>query len=458
MNNDSAPERLLAELRRRAAVLDPGDRLPSSRDLVREHHVSPATVATAVAGLVAEGLAYADPGHGTFVAQRRAPRGEPAWQDGVFPDDGLDASPMHALGIEDDAPIVLNAGYVSVDLQPTAALRSAGARALRRPDAWTKAPIAGLAELRSLFATPLGLEPRDAIVVPGTQSGLASIIRAVAGDVVLVEEPTYPGATVAIRAAGRVPWPVATDESGLIPQALDDAFGQTGSRLVFTQPCVANPTGATLGAARRSQILQILRDRGGFLIEDDWARDLVIDGHPPRPLAATDSEGHVIYLRSLTKSAAPSLRLGAILARGSAYHRILAHRAADDYFVARLMQEVAVEVLSSPAWRRHLTALHGGLRQRRSALTLALDEHAPGLRMDSLPIGGLHLWVRLPAGLRSDQVVEAMRLRGVRVGDGSAFWTQRDRFDHLRLSFSSADEESIVRGVRLLGREVAAAT
>ena len=120
-----------------------------------------------------------------------------------------------------------------------------------------------------------------------------------------------------------------------------------------------------------------MREAGAFLVEDDYARDLALDDDPPPPLASEDRDGHVIYLRSLTKAAAPGLRVGAIAARGAAGARIRAARVVDDFIVAGPLQEAALDLVSSPAWRRHRRTTAAALTERRDVLVAAIRRHLP---------------------------------------------------------------------------------
>ena len=99
-----------------------------------------------------------------------------------------------------------------------------------------------------------------------------------------------------------------------------------GAHVCYPQPLHANPTGATLAAARRRRCSTSSPPHRALLIEDDWCRDLSFEKAPPRPLIADDRHGHCVYLRSLTKSTAPGLRIGAIVARGAALARLTASR------------------------------------------------------------------------------------------------------------------------------------
>src|SRR3954451_7226015 len=154
MSESSTIEALASNLRGRIAALAPGDRLPSNRELVRRHGVSPVTVARAVAVLAAEGAVVTRPGSGTFVAARRPGR-DPAgvdtsWQSVVLGDRMVETHAVtDLLDPPPDGAITMAGGYLHRSLQPTRALSDPLARASRRPDAWDRAPTAGLEPLRS---------------------------------------------------------------------------------------------------------------------------------------------------------------------------------------------------------------------------------------------------------------------------------------------------------------------
>ncbi len=454
MVEDSSTARLTTALRRLAAGLQPGDRLPSTRALVAEHAVSPVTVARAVARLTAEGTVLTEPGRGTFVAPRR-PGSVPdtGWQTVALGEARTETAALHRLlAIPDPGTLVLSSGYLAQDLQPVRALAAATARAVRRPGAWGRAPAAGLDELRAAFAATVGAEAGDVLVVPGGQAGLSAALRALAapGAPLLVEVPTYLGALVAARGAGLRPIPVPTDRDGLRPDLLADAFGRTGARLLYTQPTYANPTGVVVHPERRAAILEVVAAAGAFLLEDDWARHLGIDGAAPPPLIRDDSDGHVVYLTSLTKPAAPSLRVGALIARGPAAARLTATRLVEDLFVARPLQEAAVDLLGSPAWPRHLTALRRALRERRDTLVTALAGELPELEPAQVPDGGLHLWLRLPAGLDDVELAERARRDGVVIEAGRPYFVAEPPAAHLRLTYAAATPTDLIEGVRHL--------
>lgn len=464
MEDDNAADRVIQDLRKLASAAAPGARLPSVRELTARHHASPVTVAQAIRRLAAEGLVEARPGRGTFVA--RQPDRQPLSPDLSWQAIALGSRPpgeeaMQALlAIPRPGTISLSGGYLDPDLQPAAALGAAMARAARQPASWQRGPVQGREDLRSWFAREAGgaWQADDIVICPGGQAALSTAFRALAaaGEPVVMESPTYLGALAAARAAGLRVVPVPTDADGVRPDLLTAALTHSGARLFYCQPLYANPHGATLAGHRRAAVADAVRAAGAFLLEDDYARDLSIDGNPPPPLAASDPDGHVVYVRSLTKSAAPGLRIAAIGARGAAGTRLRLARTLDDLFVAGPLQQAALDFLTSPAWTRHRRTLRTALLSRREALLAALHRHLPELVPDAVPRGGLHLWVRLPGDLDDVELANAAAAEQVVVFPGRPWFAAEPQAPYLRLTYAAASPGILDEGVRRLARAVAA--
>jgi len=447
-----------AELEAAATAGRPGDRLPSVRELMRRHGAGPATVQRAVHVLARRGVVEARPGRGTFVAARRtvsAAAPDHAWQTVALGARTLDADSLeHMLAPPAPGMLVLSTGYLPDDMQPRGALGQALSRAARRPGAWGVMPAAGLAPLRAQHAAWLGggHTADDVIVVSGGQPALTACLRGLAppGGAVIVESPTYHGAIAAARAANLVPVPVPSDDRGIRPDLLADALAGSGARLVYCQPTFANPHGAVLGPERRADVLAAVRAAGAFLIEDDPARDLAFDpARLPPPLAHDDPDGHVVHISSLTKVAAPGLRIGAIAARGPALARLLSARVVEDFFVPGPLQEATVELLGAPAWPRHLKRLRTTLRERRDALVAAIHvELGPG--RVTPPGGGLHAWLRLDPGEDDVALAERAYRAGVKVFAGRPWFPAEPPAPFLRVTFAAEPPERLAEGVRLL--------
>lgn len=453
---------MLQALRADTRRLPPGARVPSVRALMERHRVSPGTVRQAMARLASEGLIDARPGQGTFVAT--PPAGAAAAPDFSWQGLALGAA---RIPVDDVASLLsppaagavnLVGGYPEDELQAVDLVARAMTRAARRPGVWGRMPLEGIDGLRTWFARQLGpsVTAREVIICPGSQSAIATAFHALVepGAAVLVESPSYVGALVAARAAGLRLVPVPTDAHGVVPELLARAFEASAARVCYLQPLHANPTGTTLAADRRQAVLDVVRAQRALLVEDDWCRDLSFDKTPPRPLLADDPDGHVVYLRSITKATAPGLRIGALVARGAARARLAASRVVTEFFVSGPMQEAALEVVHAPAWQRHLIRVRATLLSRRDVLVEAVRRHLGAEGLTVVPSGGMHLWVRLPDDADSDVVARRAADAGVIVSPGRQWFPAEPTGSYLRLSYACAPAAALAGAVETVARLV----
>lgn len=451
-----------ASLRRLCASAPPGTRLPSVRELQRRHAVSPVTVQRIVRQLVMEGRVVTRPGDGTYVAHPVRAAAAPldhSWQTAV-----LGRSPTPAGGLDhlsrerSTGTIALDNAFPDPTLQAHDLLAKAATRVARRQDAWDRCPPQGLALLRDVMAAELGppFTSADVLITPGAQAAIDTVCRVLGrpGDPVVLEDPCYPGAVIAAVASGLVPTPVPTDADGVLPDALADVLTRSGARVVILQPRHANPSGSILTAERRDAVLEVAGRFGCFVVEDDWVRDLDLDGPTGPPLVADDDRGHVISIRSLSKAAAPGLRIASVTARGPVLDRLVRARLATDFFVAPHLQATAAELLLAPAWQRHLLTLRSALSERRDLLVDALARHAPEMRCTP-PRGGVVLWVELPPGIDEDEFASAAAARGVAVTVGRTYHLTETRTGHVRLAFGKDDPATLVTAAERLGSALA---
>ncbi|WP_017586835.1 aminotransferase-like domain-containing protein [Nocardiopsis ganjiahuensis] len=463
MSNDSSA-RIVEALRAWISTAPPGAKLPSTRALVAEHGAGPVTVQKALRTLAAQGMVESRPGVGTFVRAARVARPHDyGWQTAALGSPRNRISGLHtALRTPPNDMIALHSGYPDRELLPERLVRAAFTRAARGDAAVSRPPAAGLPELQAWFAAELGSHapvgvappaPGDAIVLPGSQSGLSSAFRSLvgAGRPLLIESPTYWGAIRAAAQAGVALVPVPSGVHGPDPDELDRAFERTGARALYAQPNFANPTGARWSSELADRVLETVRRHGAFLVEDDWAHDFGIDADPT-PLAARDDGGHVVYLRSLTKSVSPAVRIAGIVARGPARERILSDLQSESMYVSGMLQAVALDVVTQPAWRTHLRGLRHQLAARRDLLADALREHAPAAYLEALPRGGLNLWVRLPDTTDLARVVRECEENGVLVAPGGEWFPAEPTGPYLRLNYSGPDPGAFPEGARVLGR------
>lgn len=444
----------------------PGAQLPSTRSLVAEYAASPVTVQKAMRALSSHGLIESRPGAGTFVrAVRTARPSDYGWQTAAMRSPQNRIPPGAAMRTAAHDAISLHAGYPDRELLPERLIRAAIARAGRSDVALTRAPVAGLPELQAWFSgelgrsTPVGVAPpapSDVIVLPGSQSGLSSIFRSLVGhgQPLLMESPTYWGAILAAAQAGVRVVPIPSGPKGPDPDELARAFEETGSRVFYAQPNYANPTGVQWTDSVAEQVLDVVRVNGAFLVEDDWAHDFGINTEA-RPVAARDDAGHVVYLRSLTKSLSPSIRIAAVIARGPARERILADRGAESMYVSGLLQAAALDVVTQPGWQTHLRSLRQQLGARRDLLLTSLREHAPQAHIADVPPGGLNLWARLPDATDLDRLVRDCEAAGVLIAPGTEWFPAEPAGNFIRLNYSGPNPGAFTEGARVIGRALA---
>jgi DNA-binding transcriptional MocR family regulator len=462
--NDSSSSRIVEDLRNWIGTAAPGARLPSTRALVARYQASPVTVQLALRTLIGQGLVESRPGAGTFVRAVRAARpADYGWQTAALgsPRTRL-TSVSTTLRDHPHDVIALHSGYPDRELLPERLVRSALARAARSGAVVARPPVAGLPELQSWFArelgevTPAGVtppRPSDVIVLPGSQSGLSSMFRALAGagQPVLLESPTYWGAILAARQAGVRVVPVPSGPAGPDPDELARAFAESSARVFYAQPNYANPTGAQWPAARHDQVLDVVRAHGAFLIEDDWAHDFAITG-TATPVAARDDRGHVVYLRSLTKTASPAIRVAAAIARGPARDRILADRTAESMYVSGLLQAAALDIVTQPGWQTHLRGLRHQLGARRDLLVSAVRDHVPQADLEHVPAGGLNLWLRLPDGTDLPRLLSDCERAGLIIAVGDEWFPAEPTGPFVRLNYAGPNPAAFPEAARILGR------
>jgi len=420
------------------------------------------TVQRLLAELSGRGMVVTRPGSGTYTAPRRpaATTSDVSWQTlALGSRTGLGADLERLVEPAADA-ISLTSGFLDERLQPLGLLAAAGARSSRRPQAWSRLSPQGLPELRAHFAAETGgtMTGQNVLITPGGQAALSAVFRHLCapGDPVVLESPTYVGAIAVARAAGLTLVPVPSDSDGVLPDVLADALARTGARLLYLQPRYSNPVGAVLAPARREAVLDAAARYGAFVLEDDWMRDFDPGPPSPPPLASMDDDGHVIYLRSLSKPVAPGMRVAGLAARGPVLARLRRGRISDDLFVAPVLQQIALEVLTAPGWVRHLGSIRRALRERRNALTAAIAAMLPECGLAVVPAGGMHLWLRLPDRCSDTDVAELAAALGLALSPGRASFPSEPPGPYLRLSYSAAEPPSLVEAVQILAEVLAA--
>ncbi|AGL21710.1 PLP-dependent aminotransferase family protein [Actinoplanes sp. N902-109] len=317
----------------------------------------------------------------------------------------------------------------------------------------------GTIELRELICEVMamsgitGASPDDVVVTNGGQQALDLVARLFLdpGDVVLAEGPTYVGALGVFQAAQARVQHVAMDAEGLIPAALEEAIAAADGRIKFlyTIPTYQNPAGVTLTEERREQVLDICERHGLLVVEDDPYGMLGFEGDTPRPLRARRHEG-VFYLSTFSKTFAPGLRVGWILAPHAVRDKLVMASEANILCPSAFAQGAVTQYLSTMPWREQIKTYREVYRERRDALLDALCDLMPAGTTWTRPGGGLFVWAALPEGLDSKAMLPRAIAARVAYVPGTGFYADGTGTGHMRLNFSFPPPERIREGVRRL--------
>jgi len=303
---------------------------------------------------------------------------------------------------------------------------------------------------------------RDQVVITsGSQQGLDLVSRVLvaAGDVVLVELPAYTGAISAFGNAQARFAGVRQDEDGINLEHLDEVCQrerQAGGRvnLLYLVPNFQNPTGLLLGLEKRRRLLEWAGRRDVLIIEDDPYGALYFDDvageDETRAIKADDDDGRVIYLSTFSKTLAPGLRVGWMVAPSSLADRFETAKQSVDLTTGSLDQRIVHEATRAGTIDRVVPKLRALYRAKRDVLQSALLAEIGGGLSWTHPKGGFFLWARLPAGVDDRSLLARALEQRVVFVTGSAFYVDGSGHDRIRLSFSAPAPERIREGVRRL--------
>jgi DNA-binding transcriptional MocR family regulator len=378
---------------------------------------------------------------------------------------GVASSPVRDLLALLERPEVISfaGGLPAPELFDVDGLRAAFDRVLGSPAARRAlqyAPTEGDPDLRARVAgrmTARGLPTTaaDLLVTTGSQQALTLVTTALLdpGAVVAVEEPTYLAALQCFGLAGARVVPVASDEDGLDPEALERVSARERPALLYLVPTFANPTGRTLPADRRAAVVALAARYGVWVVEDDPYGELRYRGTPVAPLAAQPgAEDRVLHLGSFSKIAAPGLRLGWVRAPAELLPALAVAKQAADLHTSTIDQAAAAEWLATVDLDAHVRNLCAAYRERRDAMVTALPSALPPGSTWSDPDGGMFVWARLPGDVDTAALLRAALEHDVAFVPGASFYAGTPDRATLRLSFTTNSPEVIAEGMARLGR------
>jgi 2-aminoadipate transaminase len=296
----------------------------------------------------------------------------------------------------------------------------------------------------------------DIIISTGSQGALQEIgqILISKGDEVAVEAPTYMGALAAFNPFEPSYVSIATDEDGVIPDALRDLVCSHHVKFIYLIPTFQNPTGRTIPIDRRREIADIAVRHSVLIVEDDPYSALRYEGDPVPPIKAFAPD-NTIYISTFSKILSPGLRLGFCVAPPPIKTWMVLAKQGIDLHTSSLDQAIAAEYITGGHLERHIPAIIDVNRPRLEAMLAAIESFFPDDFKWSRPEGGMFVWAEGPPGFDSDKIYVKAIERNVAFIPGRYFFTDKNEGkETMRLNFTMADTEKIVRGIRILAEVI----
>ncbi|NUQ75139.1 MAG: PLP-dependent aminotransferase family protein [Polyangiaceae bacterium] len=320
------------------------------------------------------------------------------------------------------------------------------------------AAVIGYARQKRIHATAA-----ETIITEGSQQALDLVARVLVdpGDVVLVELPSYIGATSAFRAARAEMMGVDLGEGGIDVDDLRRKHRLATSRgrpvkFVYVIPSFQNPSGISHSVETRRALLAAADELDLLIVEDDPYGDLYFEDAPPSTLKSMDTKGRVIYLSSFSKILAPGLRTAFVMGPQDIVAKIEIAKQSADLCGSGLTQRLVLECLKRGLITSQKEKIRPYYRAKRDAMLAALKAEMPEEVRYTTPEGGLFVWLTLPSGMDSEALLEIAVEEGVAYVAGRSFFVDGSGKNTMRLTFAKEDVPVILEGVKRLARAIRA--
>jgi len=366
-------------------------------------------------------------------------------------------------------------GMPAPELFPRERFQEAACRLLSNPQTGQSSlqygPTEGYLPLREMIARhtsryAIQATAENVLITTGSQQALDLVGKLLInrGERVMVEAPTYLGALQAFDAYGTKYTSVPVDDDGLQigPGGLPAALAGD-AKFMYVLPNFQNPSGVTLSLERRKAVVALAAEYGIPIVEDDPYGQLRYEGtHLPSLLKIdrdrcrstrddSTAKDNVIYLSTFSKTLAPGLRVGWVIAPQEVIAKLVMLKQGTDLHTSTFTQQLVYEVSRGGFLDEHIRVLRRAYRERRDVMLAALAESMPADASWTHPAGGLFLWLRLPEEMDSQALLPAAIEKDVAFVPGGAFFADKAAGRrYCRLNFSNATPERIQEGIRRL--------
>jgi len=321
----------------------------------------------------------------------------------------------------------------------------------------------GILSLRNFLVSKLSAErgiditSEEILITSGSGQAIELIneILLDEGDTVIVESFTFSGALSYLRRRGVNFVGVDLDENGIRMDQLENILADLKGKgirpkYIYTIPTLQNPTGTVMTMERRHRLLDLSEEYGVPIFEDECYADLIFEGEYEKAIKGLDDSNRVLHIGSFSKSLGPGLRLGYVVASWDVMSRLISRKTDAGTGV---MDQMIVGDYFSKHYDEHIQDMRGALKRKCNVLSAALREHFGPLVDFEEPRGGMYLWVKLPPGIDSRDLVQTALGEGIAYNPGPDWSANPDAAaNYIRLCFALPSEQEIWEGIEKLAK------
>jgi len=431
------------------------EKLPSIRALAKQLGVNNVTVVNAYKQLEQDNYIYTVKGSGSFIKKPSFSKENSLVEEGDM-----------ELMLSGIFPLLKNSiDFASVsptpELFPIEEFKKSLVEVLDRDggQAFLYPEITGFGPLRESISQfllehySISATKDQILITSGGQQGLDIISKTLIqqGDVILVENPTYPGAFAAFQSRGARILGIPMDDEGINLDELKSYVKRYRPKFIYLMPNYHSPTTICYSETRKKEVLRLAREYGFYVIEDDFLTDLSFSDDKKLPIKTLDRFDQVIFIKSFSKIFMPGVRIGFMTLPKALVRDIIKAKHTTDISSSGYLQRAFDLYLRKGFWRDHIEKITGFYRGRYGMMISGLEK-LKHLGISYLePHGGLSVWVSLPEGFDALDLYQECGKRGLAIVPGKVFFTNdKDSEKYIRLSFSAVSEDEIRKGLEIL--------
>lgn len=303
-----------------------------------------------------------------------------------------------------------------------------------------------------------GIDYKNILITSGAQQGLSYLAKGLItpGSVVVVENPSYPGALDTFHAYGARTVGVNMDDDGMRMDDLEKILQENQGNVpfIYTIADFQNPTGRTLSVERRKQLVELAEKYDTFVVEDGPYSLISFDGTVMPAIKSFDKYDRVIYSGSTSKTIAPGLRIGWLIADHESITKLVYLKMRDDLQVNNMAQRQVYHYMKDCDFDGHLNTVIEVYRRRRDLMIKCIQESFPDGTRIVVPKGGLFIWLELPEGVNTLEMFDYVFQKNIAFVPGGFFSPDGSCWNTMRLNFSTSSEEKIAQCIPILGQMV----